>query len=134
MFCQLHILASLRSMSSMFDTLTSSTVGAFLLLLLAATLEVVGDSFFQSGLRQTAGLARTLLFVTGAGALILYGVLVNLPRWNFGKLLGVYIAFFFLAAQIVAWLRFREIPTPRILFGGSFILVGGLIIGLGRIS
>jgi hypothetical protein len=112
---------------------TSSLGGALSFLLLAATLEVLGDAFFQSALHRAAGLARVLPFVAGTGALVLYGVMVNLPRWNFGKLLGVYITFFFLTSQIVAWLRFSEVPTPRILLGGSFILVGGAIIGLGRI-
>jgi len=121
-------------MNSVLNGLTSSTGGAFLFLLLAAILEVLGDSFFQSGLHRATGLARILPFIVGAAALVLYGVMVNLPRWNFGKLLGVYIAFFFLVAQIVAWLRFSEVPTPRILLGGSFILVGGAIIGWGRIS
>jgi small multidrug resistance family-3 protein len=121
-------------MNSVLNGLTSSTGGAFLFLLLAATLEVLGDSFFQSGLHRATGLARILPFIAGAAALILYGVMVNLPRLNFGKLLGVYAAFIFLVAQIVAWLRFSEVPSPRILLGGSFILVGGAIIGLGRFS
>jgi drug/metabolite transporter (DMT)-like permease len=121
-------------MNSILDTLTSSTGGAIFFLLLAATLEVFGDAFFQSGLHRTVGLARVLLFVTGAVVLALYGLMVNLPRWNFGKLLGVYIVFFFLMAQLVAWLRFNEIPTPRILLGGFFIVLGGAIIGWERIS
>jgi hypothetical protein len=121
-------------MNSVLNGLTSSTGGAFLFLLLAAILEVLGDSFFQSGLHRATGLARILPFIVGAAALVLYGVMVNLPRWNFGKLLGVYVTFVFLVAQIVAWLRFSEVPTPRILLGGSFILVGGAIIGLGRIA
>jgi hypothetical protein len=118
----------------MLDALTSSTAGAFLVLLLAATLEVLGDAFFQSGLHRTTGFARILPFIAGAAVLTLYGLMVNVPRWNFGKLLGIYIAFFFLVAQLVAWLRFNEIPTPRILLGGFFIVFGGAIIGWGRIS
>ncbi len=120
-------------MNSVLDGLTRSTGGAYLFLLLAATLEVLGDSFFQSGLHRATGLARILPFIAGAGSLVLYGVMVNLPRWDFGKLLGVYVAFVFLVAQIVAWLRFNEFPTIRILLGGFFILVGGAIIGLGKI-
>jgi drug/metabolite transporter (DMT)-like permease len=118
----------------MLDGLTSSTGGALLVLLLAAALEVLGDSFFQSGLHRATGTARILPFVVGAAVLALYGLMVNIPRWDFGKLLGVYIAFFFLVAQLVAWLRFNEVPTPRILLGGFFIVCGGAIIGWGRIS
>ena len=121
-------------MNSILDTMTSSAGGAILLLVLAATLEVFGDAFFQSGLHRTVGLARVLPFVTGAFVLALYGWMVNLARWNFGKLLGVYIVFFFLMAQLVAWLRFNEVPTPRILLGGFFVVLGGAIIGWGRIS
>jgi hypothetical protein len=118
----------------MLDGLTSSTGGALLFLFLAATLEVLGDAFFQSGLHRTVGIARIFPFLAGAIALVLYGLMVNLPRWNFGKLLGVYVGFVFLVAQILAWLRFNEVPTPRILLGGSFILFGSAIIGWGRIS
>jgi hypothetical protein len=57
--------------------------------LLAATLEVLGDSFFQSGLQRTTGPARILPFIAGTVSLVLYGAMVNAPRWNFGKLLGV---------------------------------------------
>jgi drug/metabolite transporter superfamily protein YnfA len=118
----------------MLDALTSSTAGSFFFLVLAATLEVLGDSFFQSGLHRMTGPARILPVVAGAVSLILYGTLVNAPRWNFGKLLGVYSAVFFLVAQIVAWVRFHEIPAPRMIWGGAFILIGGAILGLGRAS
>jgi hypothetical protein len=118
----------------MLDTLTSSTAGSLFFLLLAATLEVLGDAFFQSGLHRSTGPARVLPFIAGAASLILYGAMVNVPRWNFGKLLGVYVALFFLVAQIVAWVRFDEIPAPRMILGGAFILAGGAILGLGRVS
>jgi drug/metabolite transporter superfamily protein YnfA len=118
----------------MLDALTSSTAGSFFFLLLAATLEVLGDSFFQSGLHRTTGPARILPLIAGTVSLVLYGAMVNAPRWNFGKLLGVYGALFFLMAQIVAWVRFHEIPAPRMIWGGAFILIGGAILGLGRVS
>jgi hypothetical protein len=118
----------------MLDALTSSTAGSFFFLLLAAALEVLGDSFFQSGLHRTTGSARILPLIAGTVALILYGATINTPRWNFGKLLGVYVALFFLMAQIVAWVRFHEIPAPRMIWGGAFILIGGAILGLGRVS
>jgi small multidrug resistance family-3 protein len=118
----------------MLDALTSSTAGSFFFLLLAATLEVLGDSFFQSGLHRTTGSARILPVIAGTVSLILYGAVVNGPRWNFGKLLGVYAALFFLVAQIVAWVRFHEIPAPRTIWGGAFFLIGAAILGLGRAS
>ena len=118
----------------MLDALTSSTAGSFFFLLLAATLEVLGDSFFQSGLHRMAGPARILPLIAGTVSLVLYGAMVNAPCWNFGKLLGVYGALFFLMAQIVAWVRFHEIPAPRMIWGGAFILIGGAILGLARVS
>ena len=65
-----------------------------------------------------------------AGVLILatYGVFVNLPRWDFGRLLGVYVVLFFVMAQIVAKVRFQQSPTTPILAGGALIVLGGIVI------
>jgi small multidrug resistance family-3 protein len=43
-------------------------------------------------------------------------------------LLGVYVALFFVVAQIVAKVRFQQSPTAPILVGGSLIVAGGLVI------
>jgi hypothetical protein len=53
---------------------------------------------------------------------------VNLPQWDFGKLLGVYVVLFFLFAQIVAKVRFHQAPTTPILVGGALIVAGGAVI------
>jgi small multidrug resistance family-3 protein len=53
---------------------------------------------------------------------------VNLPRWDFGKLLGVYVVLFFLMAQVQNKLRFGQSPTPPIYLGGVLIVSGGLVI------
>jgi hypothetical protein len=50
----------------------------------------------------------------------LYGSTVNLPRWEFGKLHGLYVVLFFLAK-----VRFDQSPTLPIYIGGSLILIGG---------
>jgi small multidrug resistance family-3 protein len=97
-------------------------------LLIAASLEVLGDSFFQSGLYRSTGVNRSLWFGLGVCVLGLYGLFVNLPQWDFGKLLGVYVALFFVVAQIVAKLRFQQSPTTPILTGGALIVAGGLVI------
>jgi hypothetical protein len=60
--------------------------------------------------------------------LALYGLVVNLPRWDFGRLLGVYVVLFFLMAQILAKVRFNQSPKPPILLGGLLIVIGGLVI------
>jgi hypothetical protein len=100
----------------------------FLLLLVAATLEVLGDALFQSAVHRSSGWSRWLLLAAGGGTLSLYGLGVNLPRWDFGKLLGVYVVFFFVVAQIVARVRFNQPISLPTLAGGFMIVAGGAII------
>jgi hypothetical protein len=113
---------------STLNRLVATPVGAFLILLIAASLEVFGDACFQSGLYRSSGAARGLWFAGGIAILAGYGLFVNLPPWDFGKLLGVYVALFFLVAQIVAKVRFGQSPTTPILVGGTLIVTGGLVI------
>jgi small multidrug resistance family-3 protein len=115
-------------MKSVLNQIAAHPAGAFALLLLAASLEVFGDSFFQSGMYRSTGLARGLWLLLGVAVLAAYGLFVNLPRWDFGRLLGAYVALFFLLAQAVAWLRFHQRPNPPILLGGTLIVAGGLVI------
>jgi len=100
---------------------------SLLLLLLAAVLETVGDALVRAGL-QTAALRRAGLFAAGAVILFGYSVLVNTPKWEFGRLLGIYIVLFFVVSQVVAWVIFHEIPTTRLLIGGVLIISGGVVI------
>ena len=60
--------------------------------------------------------------------LALYGLTVNTPPWDFGKLLGLYVVLFFLVAQVLAKVRFDQSPTAPILLGGSLIVAGGAVI------
>ena len=106
-----------------------STYGIpFLLLSAAALLEVLGDSFFQSALRRSSGMGRVAWIALGALALCMYGMLVNVPRWDFGRLLGIYVVFFFFAAQIVAKVRFHQPMTLPVRVGSVLIGAGGLVI------
>jgi small multidrug resistance family-3 protein len=100
----------------------------FVLLLVAATLEVLGDAFFQSALHRSSGLWRWIFLAAGVGTLSLYGLVVNLPHWDFGKLLGVYVVFFFVIAQIVAKVRFNQPTTLPTLVGGLMIMAAGVVI------
>lgn len=102
----------------------------WLILFAAALLEAGGDALVRKGL-LTSGAARGLFFTLGAIALFAYAYTVNAPTWEFGKLLGVYVVFFFLTAQLIAWLVFQERPSNSILLGGAFIVAGGLIISSG---
>lgn len=68
--------------------------------------------------------------VGGIASLAAYGLMVNAPRWDFGKLLGVYVVLFFLLAQAMARIRFGQTPTPPIYLGGMLIVAGGVIISV----
>ena len=114
-------------MKNILSQLTGTPVGAFAVLSLAAFLEVSGDACFQSGLYQATGAMRGVWFLAGAAVLAFYGFFVNLPQWDFGKLLGVYVVLFFVIAQIVAKVRFHQSPTYPILAGGALIVAGGLV-------
>lgn len=99
-------------------------MAAFAILLLAALLEAGGDALVRSGLRG----GRILGLALGAAVLFAYGVTINLPRWDFGRLLGVYIALFFVVSQVISvWVFHEHLPLSRLL-GGTLIVAGGLVI------
>ena len=99
-------------------------------LLSAAVLEAGGDAVVRAGIHTSSVMVRTLLFVAGGLILFSYGWVVNAPPWDFGRLLGVYVVFFFLVAQIISWLAFAQRPGGAILVGGVFIIIGGCVISL----
>ena len=119
-------------MKNFLDSLVAHPAGAFALLTLAAFLEAFGDSLFQSGLYRSTGAASGVFFLSGAIVLALYGFTVNIPQWDFGKLLGVYVVLFFLVAQVLAKVRFHQSPTKPIYLGGALITAGGFIIAFWR--
>jgi len=100
---------------------------SLLLLFLAAVLEAGGDALMRAGMRSPVPL-RIALLLAGAAVLFVYGYTVNAPRWDFGRLLGVYVVLFFIVAQAIAWLAFRQPPSHATLLGGAFILAGGVIV------
>ncbi len=97
------------------------------LLTLSALLEIGGDAGMRAGLQ-----GRRAGFALGGILLITYGLMVNLPKWDFGRLMGVYIAIFFLISQAVAVLAFHERLRLPALVGGSLIVAGGLVLTLWR--
>lgn len=103
---------------------------AILVLLCASLLEAGGDALVRGALRSSEGAIRVLLFVAGAAVLFAYGWVVNAPQWDFGRLLGLYVVFFFAMAQLIAWLAFGQLPTRSLLIGGALIVSGGLVIAL----
>jgi hypothetical protein len=119
-----------RPMKALLDLVVGHRSGALFLLLIAALLEAYGDSCFQAGLYRSSGISRMLAFVLGAASLVSYGLVVNAPRWEFGNLLGVYVVFFFLCAQIIARVKFGQVPSTPVIIGGALIVAGGIVITL----
>lgn len=105
-----------------------SRATALAVLLLAAILEAGGDALVRSGLHSSAPWRRALLFAFSGLVLFAYGWTVNAPAWDFGKLLGIYVVFFFLVAQLTSWLIFKQPPSLALLIGGLLIVAGGLVI------
>jgi hypothetical protein len=110
------------------DRLVANPMGALAVLTLAAFLEAWGDSFFQVGFYKSSGMGRVLAIVAGAAVLTAYGSVVNVPRWDFGKLLGAYVVLFFIMAQVLNRVRFGQSPSVPIYAGGSLIVAGGLVV------
>ena len=97
-------------------------------LLLAALLEVGGDAAIRRGLVR--GAPAWILF--GSLALAAYGLAVNASRTiDFGRLMGTYIAVFFVVSQAIAVGLFAERPPLSLVAGGVLIVLGGVVIQLG---
>jgi len=107
------------------------TVWLTVLLIVAAFLEVGGDALVRSGL-HTTGLGRVGYIAAGGAVLLVYGLTVNLPDWDFGRLMGVYVALFFVAAQIVAYFAFGQTLTLPVCVGGTLIVLGGAVMTVWR--
>jgi drug/metabolite transporter superfamily protein YnfA len=97
----------------------------FIVLTFAAGLEVGGDALVRIGLG-----GRAAAMAAGAVTLFAYGILVNKSGLDFNRLMGVYIAIFFVVSQVISFIVFKQIPDDRILLGGGFIVAGGLLIML----
>jgi drug/metabolite transporter (DMT)-like permease len=93
----------------------------------AALLEAGGDALVRKGMHAPAVL-RAGFLLAGAVVLFAYGYLVNTSSLDFGRLLGVYVVFFFVVAQLISWLAFGQVPTARLVLGGACIVIGGLIV------
>jgi drug/metabolite transporter (DMT)-like permease len=105
---------------------------AILILLLAASLEAGGDAIIRVGLHTNSTWHRYVLFFAAAIILFAYGWTVNAPPWDFGKLLGLYVVFFFVIAQLISWLFFKQTPSMTLILGGSLIVAGGIVISLAK--
>jgi drug/metabolite transporter superfamily protein YnfA len=93
------------------------------ILVLAAALEVGGDALVRVGLHSYG-----YSLAAGAFALFGYGILVNQSGVDFNRLMGIYIAIFFVVSQTISLILFKQVPDDRLLLGGGFIVTGGLVI------
>ena len=98
-----------------------------LILAVAAVLEAGGDAIVRAGLRSAGTGARVVLLLGGGVVLLSYGVVVNAPAADFGRLLGIYVALFFVAAQVIGYAAFGIVPSVPILVGGGLVAAGGLL-------
>ena len=98
------------------------------LLVLAAVLEVAGDALIRRGLRGHG----VLLMVAGVAVLAAYGFMVNLTKLDFGRLMGLYIVLFFVVAQFVSVLVFKERLHLSVIVGGTLVVAGGLLMTVWR--
>lgn len=44
----------------------------------------------------------------------------------------MYVVFFFLTAQAISWLFFKQVPSFSVIVGGMFIVAGGVIISIAK--
>lgn len=108
-------------------------IGILAVLALAAILEAGGDALVRSGLHAPSFATRAGFMAAGAIILFAYGVSVNLPPWDFGRLLGVYVALFFVVAQLINLFAFGIKPGLPIYLGGLLIISGGMVITFWRV-
>jgi len=94
-------------------------------LFIAAALEIGGDAAMRRGLVNSAWPWLAI----GTASLIAYGLVVNLNRSiEFGRLMGLYIAVFFLLSQVLSFAFFGERPSFGLVIGGALIVAGGVVI------
>ena len=100
---------------------------AWMVFVSAAILEGGGDAIVRKGLRGSA----FLVVLTGCCVLGAYGVVVNMVRWDFSKLLGVYVAVFAVVSVLFGRFAFKESIPAATWLGLLLIIAGGMVIQFG---
>ncbi|HMH30634.1 MAG TPA: hypothetical protein VK580_18745 [Steroidobacteraceae bacterium] len=103
-------------------------IPAVVLLLAATILEVSGDAIVRTAIYNHVGLVRAGFFFAGAALLLGYGTLLNLAPFEFGQVVGLYLATLLVVWQAVNFVAFRTLPTLPVVLGGSLVIAGGAII------
>lgn len=104
------------------------TVLAWLIFIAAALLEVGGDVIIRQGLLSN----NLSTIIVGCLMLACYGLCVNLVKWDFSKLLGVYAAVFALISILSGRFIFKENISTLTWTGLAIMLLGALTIQIGR--
>ena len=104
------------------------TLLAWVIFIAAAILEVGGDAIIRRGLRGSI----VWFIVLGFLALGCYGVVVNTVKWDFSRLLGVYVAVFAVVSVLTGRFVFKETIPPTTWIGLLIIVVGGAVIQAGH--
>jgi len=104
------------------------TLLAWIVFIAAAILEVGGDAIIRKGLRGS------IVWYIILGFLVLgsYGVVVNTVKWDFSKLLGVYVAVFAVVSVLTGRFVFKETVPPSTWLGLAIIIIGGAVIQVGH--
>ncbi len=105
-----------------------TTLFTWLILSCAAALEVGGDAIVRKGLRGN----NVIIVLVGCVVLGSYGVTVNMVKWDFSKLLGVYVAVFAVVSVVVGRLFFHEAVPPSTWVGVLVVVCGAMIIQFGN--
>jgi len=100
---------------------------AWLVFIGAALLEVGGDAVVRKGLRGSS----LMMILFGGAMLAFYGVVVNTVKWDFSRLLGVYVAVFALISVLFGRFVFKEDVPVATWAGLAVIIAGGMIIQFG---
>jgi hypothetical protein len=104
----------------------------FLFVFAATVFEATGDAIVRTAMHHQSLSARIGLFLLGYTLLAFYGTSLNLAPVEFATVTGMYVATLFVVFQIVNFAFFAALPTPSVLVGGAFILIGGLTVALWR--
>ena len=104
------------------------TIGVGLIFFAAAILEVAGDAVIRKGLRG----GDVWFIVIGFLMLGSYGIVVNTVRWDFSRLLGVYVVVFAMVSILVSRFVFKETIPFSSWLGLTIIIVGGAVIQTGQ--
>jgi drug/metabolite transporter superfamily protein YnfA len=105
-----------------------NTAIAWFIFIAAAILEVGGDAIVRKGLRGSS----IWFIICGFSMLGCYGIVVNMVKWDFSRLLGVYVAVFAVISVLTGRFIFKETIPITTWSGLAIIVIGGMVIQMGQ--